>query len=61
MLRNIFFKTRTRIALTGLSVAAGGGALYVARDDGLRRSVLFWTTALPIFVHYRITQVCVKR
>jgi hypothetical protein len=43
-----------------LAVAAGVGAaaaaVVVARDDGLRRSAIFWTRAMPVFMHYKYVQ-----
>lgn len=34
---------------------AGGTARYVT-DEGTRRSVTFWSRAMPIYVHYRFVQ-----
>lgn len=44
------------MAATGLA-GLGLGAYQYEHDEGLRRSLFFWSRALPPFAHYRYTQI----
>jgi aarF domain-containing kinase len=46
-----------RLTLAGSLGAAGlGSAALYERDEGVRRSVAFWSRALPVYAHYRWLQ-----
>lgn len=38
------------------ALTAGGGGVYAYKDEGLRRSIVFWGQAFPIFVHYKFVE-----
>lgn len=49
---------RGGLGLTAL--AAGGTGTYAYKDEGFRRSILFWGQAFPIYAHYRATEWYIK-
>ncbi|SPQ98558.1 unnamed protein product (mitochondrion) [Plasmodiophora brassicae] len=55
-------RQRALLPVLGLAGAAiGGAAAYVvANDEGLVRSTIFWTRAMPVYGHYRAVQWWVK-
>jgi aarF domain-containing kinase len=45
-----------RLAVGASAGAAGAGAYAYQTDEGVRRSLTFWSQALPIYAHYRWLQ-----
>lgn len=39
-----------------LGAGVGGAGLLAYRDEGVRRSLTFWSQALPVYAHYRFLQ-----
>lgn len=53
--------SRSPIAALGLAITLGASGYTIYKNEGLRRSIIFWSQAFPIYAHYRFEEWRLKR
>ncbi|DAZ96465.1 TPA: hypothetical protein N0F65_006511 [Lagenidium giganteum] len=57
---SVIFRTAGRAVLATTAIGGAAVAYKANTDEGMARSLYFWRKAMPVYMHYRVTQLYVE-